>query len=1044
MLDNYSNFKITRSLGLLLTVMAFATTSWAQQTGSEMGYQIKGFILDEYGNPVENATLTTVANDSLTTSAADGSFELEVTETLKTVIAHPEFYTETYYFEPVNRFNPVEIRLDSRLLKVTDEIHTIYDSRSKKAFLGSQSTIYTDQLTTTLAQTYVHALPGRLTGLYTEQYRGMRSAQTNANTTSVFLNSIPNIGAGSVASDNTQFFISSRGQGPVVVIDGVQRDLSSIDPQNIESISIQKDALSSLFLGMRSSRGVLVVTTKEADATGFKLSFTQETGFQNSLNMPDPLPAYQYAYLLNEGLLQDGNSPVYTQADFNAYRNGTDPINHPNVNWYDEVLKKNAPISLYNINMRGGNESAKYFLSLGYFTQEGFFKTSSLNSYNTNEGLDRYLVNTKLDVDVTDEFNVKLSLFGRIEEGNQPGATTNQILQDLYTTPNNAYPIFNPNGSYGGTRSFTRNLYASTLNSGYIKDIKKDVLATVNLEYDMSKFVNGLSFKGISSVSVQNRTAIRRARQNLVYAFTPADEGEGGTYDTYGTLSPQSNDFIASANSNYWYGQAGFKYERSFDKHNIDAEFFGDQYVVSTNFDLPNRPADIALSVKYNFDEKYFAEAAAVESYFNGYAPGQQWGLFYAFGLGWDIAKENLFAEQDWLNSLKLRGVYGKTGNGIDNAGYYIWRQSYSTVSQFDGRAYPQGYSYAVGRAVVENEPLYNPNISWEKAHKLNVGLDFLAFQNKFQITGDYYIDNYYDLLQQRGKSIELLGISYPNENIGKNRYQGLELSVTYQNNIGDFNYFVTGNWSQQKSERIFLDEQFRPEEYNKLTGKPVNTIFGYVADGFFESEEEIANSATTYSSNVGPGDIKFKDLNNDGIINDFDLTPIGNTKPLSYYGINAGFKYRGIDFSFLIQGVYNRDIYFNNDVLLGGFTGIAQTYGQAYAPILNRWTPETAATATLPRVRPGTSFFNQSPNLQQNSSLFVFSGDYVRLKNVSIGYTFPDEITNYLAGMQLRIFANGTNLFTESAFDLGDPEVTSFTSYPIQRVISGGLNVKF
>ena len=1039
--DSYINkFK---SISLLVLGFVFCSTAYGQDADPAAATnQVTGKIVDEYGIAVPQVVLRTIDKDSVTATGQDGKFTFNLDENKTLYLYHPQFYVEKVNFTPADITAEMKVTLREKFLKDPDEINVLFDTANKDHFLGAASTIYTNQLTTTLQQTYVHALPGRLAGLYTEQYRGIRDPQTLANTDfNVYTGAgIPLPGQRAITADNSQFTLNLRGQNPVVIVDGVQRDLSSIDPQTIESISVQKDALSSILLGMRSSRGMLLVNTKNPDKEGFRLSFTTETGFQQSMNLPKPLPAYMYAYLLNEGLQRNGLSPVYTQDDFQKFKDGSSPYTHPDVNWYSKAIKNNAPLSIYNLNVNGGGKTARYFLSLGYYTQDGFFKSSDKYDYETNQTLDRYLVSTKIDIDVTDDFEVGLSLFGRVEDGNQPGAGTGNILQAIYNTPNNAYPVLNPNGSYGGARPFTRNIWEMTTNSGYLQDNKRDVLATVNLDYDFNKFVKGLSFTSISSISVQNRTAISRVKQAQVYDYSLNDNGSE-TYSVYGTISPQTNNFISVGNSRYFYGQAALNYKRSFGNHNVEAKALVDQYVVTTNYDLPNRPADIAGTVKYNYGEKYFAEAAINRSYYNGYRPGQQWGTFYAFGLGYDIAKENFMKDVSWLNKLKLRAVYGKTGNGIDNAGYYNWRQAFSTTNAFDGNAYQQGFSNSTGVAVVENGPLFNPNVTWEKGNKFNVGADISLLDNHLTIAADYYYDKYSDLLQVRGKSIELLGFTYPSENIGKNLYKGGEIVVTYQNNIGDFNYYVSANWSQQASERLYFDEQFKPYDYNKITGKPVNTIFGYVADGFFQSREEIQQSATLNNNTIQPGDIKYKDLNGDGVINDFDVTAIGNTKPLSFYGLEAGFNYKGFDVNVLVQGVYNRDVIYNNDIMQAGFIDTNQSYGQAYEPVIGRWTPETAGSATTPGIRPGVNvFFNPSPNFSNSSSFFVNSGDYFRLKNFTLGYTFPKILT----GIQIRVFAQGLNLLTVTPFKWGDPEVASFMSYPNQRIFSGGVNIKF
>lgn len=1043
MLDFYS--KKNRKRKILLFFMLSLTAPYlilAQDSNDSIPLNTVGTISDNYGNPLANVVVRSAQNDTLANTDENGFFQLNGEKNLELLFDHRGFYVKRMKINPrLTDKDTLEIRLTERYLKNPDTLDVLYATVDKHKYLGSASTVYTNEIANTLSPTFFYSLPGKLTGLYTEQFRGIRAPATSSNSNPDLIGSIPVLG-NSAPSDNTEFYINLRGQSPVTVIDGVQRDISSIDPENIESISVQKDALSSILLGMRSSRGVLLVTTKKPDQVGFEASFTAQSGIQESLKMPEPLSAFQYAYMLNEALQNNGTSPVYTAEDFDAFKNGTDPYLHPNVNWYDKALKETAPISSYNLNVKGGGETARYFVGLGYFNQQGLFESSDENNYDTNFDLKRYLITSKLDVDVTEDFELQLSLFGRIEDGLQPGAGAGNILSSIYSTPNNAYPVFNPNDSYGGNVSFTNNILSQTVNSGYIKDSKKDAIATIDLNYDLHNFVKGLSVKALSSISTQNRSATVRNKQGLVYQYQPTqDEGGVDSYTPFGSLNSQSNNFVSVATSRYWYGQLALNYETSFGKHFLEGKLLGDQYVISLNYDLPQRPADLAANVKYNYAGKYFAEVAVNHAYYNRYRPGKQWGTFYAFGAGWDIAREDFLNQVTWLDQLKLRTVYGKTGSGIDNSGYYIWRQSYfeSPVSH----TYLQGYSDALGNGVYENSPLANPNITWEKANKLNIGVDISMFDSHLNITADYYYDKYYDLLQIRGKSIALIGFAYPPENIGKNLFKGIETSLTYQNNISDFNYFVTANWSQNSSEVLYTDEQFKPQEYNKRTGQPVGARFGLVADGFYSTPEEIAQSAVIEGFEIEPGDIRYKDLNNDGVVDQFDQKPIGNTKPLSFYGLTAGFNFKGFDFSILVQGVYNRDIYVADNILQAGFQGIGQSYGQAYKPIINRWTPETAETATYPRLSAGGSSYNLSPN-GWSTSFWVKSGDYVRIKNLNLGYTLPLKWTKGFLESQIKIFANASNLFTHASYDLVDPEVSNFTNYPLQRVISGGLNLKF
>ncbi len=781
---------------------------------------------------------------------------------------------------------------------------------TKSNTLGASSTVYTNDLIKYQSATILTGLQGRLKGLNVSPFRGMQLLRTDANTKSDIVGAIPNVGGG-IYGDNSEFLISARGQSPVAIVDGVERDLYSIDPEAIESVTIQKDALSNMFLGMRSSRGALIITTKNPDAKGgFHLSLTGKFGISSALKSgPNPLSAYQYAYLLNEALLNDGKSPLYTYDDFEAYRNGTSPYLHPDVNWKDAIMNNSTTSQAYNLNVTGGGRVAQYFVSLGYYSENGLFKTSDANSYNTNFKYNRYLITSKVNINVTDEFKVSMSLMGRIEEGNQPGGISgtgySDLLSNVWQTPNNAYPVLNPNGTYGGNASYTQNLYAQTTGSGYISSNTRDVVGTINLKYDFDKLVRGLSVGATGNISSQVRNAIVRTKQAQVF--------------------------------------------------------------------------------QYSITQRH-------------------------------------------------------TGNGIDNAGYFSYLKRYNEDGGF---WYSNGTSMSNGGSVSEISPLANTLLTWEKGRKVNVGLDLTLLKNRLTLSADYYNDYYYDILQSRGKSIQLLGIAYPAENIGKTRYYGLETQLSWQDHIGKVNYYISANWSMEQNKRLFMDEQYVPYDYLKMTGQPTGAIYGLVATGFLTAKD-IADGYPVMNgfNNIQAGDVKYKDMNGDGEINEFDRTVIGGDKPTCYFGIDLGFEWKGLEVTAFIQGAYNRDLYNSDRTLLEGFQVIGQSYGQAYTNLLNRWTPETAETATYPRLTAGGNMYNYGNNW--NSSLFVQNGNYIRLKNATVSYKLPENFCrNYLGGLRVKIFVQGQNLLTWSRTRLQDPEVT-FTSYPLQRTITTGINLNF
>lgn len=1038
-INNKSLYKILfLSIWLLSGIRPVNTMAQTVEPEAKMIHQ----VLDTYGSPVNGVKITIKGSGHITTTGIDGQFELPFTVGDVLTYTHPKF---TYHEARVSKLDidkGVRVHLQEELVTIPDYIPGPYgDDIASSSYLGSASTAYTSQLVKSMGSSILPAITGRITGLNISQYRGARVSQTAENSDQAIMARVPLFGRRD-DSDNSQFFISSRGQTPVVIVDGIQREFYSIDPDAIESISLQKDALSSMFLGMQSSRGALIITTKLPTESALHVSFTSRVGVNSPVKMPKPLDAHKYAWLLNEALSNDGKQPFYSYDDFSNFRDNSSPYLHPNVNWYNELLDDSYISQYYNLNVSGGNRVAQYHVSLGYTGEGGLFKTSPENSYNTNLDYQRYLITSKINVNVTDNFKAAISLIGRIGEGNQPGGNGNGytgLLGTTFTTPNSAYPVKNPNGSWGGNVSFNNNLMSQTLNSGYIKDNTRDILGTMNLHYDFSKLVSGLSANVLGSITTQSRSAIFRTKRDAVYAYTINEVGNP-VYAMYSTPSSQINSFRTTGNFQNLYGQLSVNYDRQFSVHGISGSLKGDTRTLLNNYDLPEIPSNIIANAAYNYDKKYFAQVALAESFYNRYAPGKRWGTFYSLGLGWDISKESFMESADWINQLKIRGVHGLTGNGITNSSYYTWRQTYS----HHGAAwYPQGTSQSSGNFTTENHPLANTNISWEKARKTNLGVDISLLNDKIQFTSDFYLDRYFDLLQVRGKNIELMGASYPAENIGKNRQHGLEFMLAYQNNINKFNYYISGNWNIEYSKLLFMDEQDHPHDYLYRTGRPLGVSFGLIADGFLTAED-IANGYPVIQgfSNIQPGDVKYIDKNKDGVINEYDVSVIGNDKPFSFFGIDLGFTFSGFEFSMLWQGVYNRDLYLGDRHFTEGFLQVGQHYGQAYEHVQNRWTPETAETATLPRLSAGGNNYNYGNSW--GTSLWMKSGNFIRLKNLHIGYNLPETVSrNYLANLRVKFFAGAQNLFTLSAIDLVDPEV-GFTNYPLQKNINFGVNVKF
>lgn len=1012
-----TNCCMKKLLLLLFFIACYGVKTMAQQ------FTVTGNVVDEYGRALSGVTIKSKKTNAATTSAADGMFSITATQNDVLEFNYPNYKTTSTVVPDSSTIIIAKLTPGVFVKPATTDV--LYETRDNQKILGSVSTIYNSQLTTTPAPLYAYALEGRLPGLYAQQNRGWKGANDNAlgsvDVDGLFYPNRKGLGA---PNDNTEIGLSLRGQSPVTIVDGVQRDIYTIDPENIESVSVLKDGLSTILLGQRSSRGVILVTTKKPVSGKPHISLTAQTGIQQALKLPDPLPAYQYAYLYNEAQSNENKPLSYTEADFHAYRDHSDPYGHPDVNWFNTILKNNSLINRYSLNVTGGGTAARYTIGLGYLSDNALFNGSN-PAYETNATIKRYTVNSNIDVDVTKYFNAKLQLFARVQEENQPGGGTDAIISQMYSTPNNAYPVFNPDGSFGGTQAFQRNLYAQLTQSGYIQDYERDIFSNLELNYKFDQFVPGLWAKVQSNISVYAANSTNRSAGVPSFKFSVS--GNDTSYNRYGNYTDQGNSFNLTYSAQFWYLQGAVGYTRSIRKNNFTVKAFYDRYESIFNYDLPKTLQNIALAGTYDFDGKYFLEAAVNYSGQDYYPPGNQFGLFYGAGLGWNLAKENFIKDNiSWINNLKLRATYGRTGN--DNVGYFTWRESYQL--NIVNPTYPIGINRA-SQGVTQQTTLANPNVTWEKADKYNVGIDAAFFKNRFLLTADYYNNRYFDLLQLRGKQSSMIGIGYPYENLGINNYSGIEVQATYQNHIKDFNYAISGNISSQQSKVIYGDEIEQAYPWNKRTGQRVGIEFGYIAEGLIQTQEEAETAAAPAGYTLQPGDIKYKDLNGDGLINQYDQTAIGETKPLMFYGVTASISYKGFDINVLLQGVANRK-YLLTDYSFGSGTQ------QAYTYIVGRWTPETSTASSFPRLTPGS---NANNDLWSN--YWMRNGNYFRLKNAEIGYSLPYKLVNRLKMTQIRVFANGLNLFTHAAFDRVDPEVYQQV-YPNQRIINFGLNVKF
>ncbi|WP_448702854.1 SusC/RagA family TonB-linked outer membrane protein [Mucilaginibacter sp. AW1-3] len=969
--------------------------------------EYKGTVLDDQNKPLADASIRVTGTKLETRSDKSGNFEITANSGDTIAVSLPGYKSLKYVLGAETVF-AVALETDNMNMPLarSSVVQQIYETVPQDLALSSNGAVYNSDLIKSPVTSFRNALTGRLAGLYTLQTSGLPGADGAT--------------------------LTLRGQSPIIIIDGVVANITAFDLEEIESVTVLKDALATAMLGVRGSHGAIVVTTKKGGIKKQQISFTAQTAVQQPLTWSKPLNAYDYATLRNEAMRNDGiptgSGLYYSQAALDAYKNHTDPINYPDVDYRNAITKNSSLFNRYTFSASGGNRSARYFVSMENVNQSGFFNTVDSNKYNTNNNFTSYVIRSNVDLNITKKLTGGLYLLGRIQNSNEPGATTGTIISNLLNTPANAYPLLNTNNSFAGSQLYQNNLLAQTIGSGYRQRYFRDIIVNLYLKQDLGDLLQGLWMKGRAAFNSTLAEDIVRSKSFAVF------QQSGTTYSQFGTNGTQSNSNSIAYQGKMDYEEFSLGYDRTFGKNSLNMQLLVNRDNSSDANDAQALPYTIfgtSGRFAYNYDGKYVAEATFGLNGSNRYPPDGNYkmGFFPAVGLGWNMEKEDFLKPVSAINKLKLYASYGL--NGWDSPGYFIYYPRF-----FDGPA--QYFGTGAGSVTTITEgTLANGNITFEKAAKLNIGLSGMALKNRLSFTVEYFNNKYYDLTMQRGSNSTTLGNDYPNENIGQNRYFGWEGQVAWQQNINNVQFFVSVNASTVGSKVLFADEPSQPYPWMYHTGQPVGQAYGYVAQGLFQSQAEINSSATIVGYKPQPGDIKYQDLNGDGVINQNDVTAIGSTKPLFFYGVNLGFSWKGFDVSVLFQGVQNRNVY-----LSGNSYWAFQNNGtgQAYQQNLNRWTPQTAATATYPRLSYGSNSNNDA-----SSSYWARSGDYFRLKNAEIGYSLPASWIGKLRLSTVRLFANGYNLATSSSSELDGLSPESYAGgYPVLRLYNFGINIKF
>ena len=902
--------------------------------------------------------------------------------------------------------------------KTAPPVPILYEEQPKSRLVQSVATVYTNQLTTTPSPQFLQALPGRIPGL---------------NIT---------FSSGGPGLDGNGMTFNIRGaRAQIILIDGVERGYQSLDPEQIESISVLKDALSTVMFGQRSSYGIISIRTKKGDVGKPRISFTAQSGFETPTALPKPLPAWQYATLYNEAKQNDaGTTPVdpqYTQDQIDAYKDHTDPYSYPDVDWYNTVLNKKAGAHRYNLNIQGSGKGFRYFVDLDNMKEKGIIKTSDDNKYNTNAEIDRYALRSNVGVDVTRTTFAQLNIFGRFQRYNQPGggvSGNSGLFMSLLNTPQLAYPVFNPDGTLGGSDKYqgNTNIWGQAVARGYQFQDVRDIAVDLEVTQKLHVLTKGLWLKAKASNNNTVYFTTKRAKDFEVYQYL------NNGYTKYGSTTEQKSEGGINDRYRVVYLEGSLGYNRSFNNHVISVLTVANQQnrLAFDKTNLPEKYTAYSGKLNYCFNEKYIAEGAVSYGGYNWSAPSKRWATYWAAGLGWNLHKEAFISRNlPFISNLKIRANYGLTGQA--NAGYFSYIQSY-----FSGNGYWFGSGSSLDRASGENA-IANSGLGPEKAKKLDAGIDLGLWNNQLTITADYFFNKFYDLVAAPAITTTIFGAGYPLQNYQRLNFSGTDISVTWQQSIKKFTWFVSGNFSLVRTKPVSNAELAKIYDYQTITAKLLGLQYGYTAIGFFKSYDEINDASVAVlpsapKPSLRPGDIRYLDRDGDGQITVNDQGFLGNATAV-YYGLHTGFSCKGVDLSVLVQGTVGRQSYVDGDFMYGFGNG---GQNNAYEYNLGRFTAATAETAQQPRL-----WLGNNTNNTQTSSFWLKDNDFVRLKNVELGYTFPEKLSRKIGLPSVRLFANGLNLLTRAEIhdvrkDL-DPEAWG-ASYPIMKIFNFGINIKF
>ena len=951
-----------------------------------------------------------------------------------------------------------------------------YTKQRKETMIGSVATITTKDLTQSPTANINNALAGRLPGLIVNQYAG-----------------------GEPGVDQSELFIRGKAtygnQSAIVIVDGIERDMSYLAPDEIETFTILKDASATAAYGIRGANGVIVITTKRGKAAEkATVNLKASIGINQPIGFPEYLGSADYATLYNEARLNDAKMTgadisslnLFSQQAIDNFRrakgDNSDGLGY-DWDYYDFAFKPGLQEDV-SLSIRGGTDKVRYYVLANYFSQGGNYKYSNAGEYDSQTKFTRYNFRSNIDININRYLSTRLDLGARITDRNAPGTTAGRLMTICATQPpylpilveenahpqNEEYIQQNPRGMLYGDNIYRYNLLGELSRTGYLNEKNTYLNGSFAMNLDMEFLTKGLKAEVMFSYDASEGRWINRKldtykdgyREYPKYAtFMPIEGSDAymagghytGAYKTgnkYDIDQTIGNGFSHNASDGRTYIQARLDYNRLFsNRHEVTAMLLANRGNRTVNNELAYHSQGITGRFAYYYNQKYLMEFNFGYNGSENFAPGKRYGFFPAGSIGWVVSEEEFMKKASWIDFLKVRASYGLVGS--DNvSSRFPYLAFYG-----GGSGYDFGNNFGTNVGGTSEGNLANANLTWEKARKLNVGIDFTTLNQRLALTIDAFYEYRFDIITDMNSDgimgyPDIVGKDAVLQNLGEVSNRGVDIELSWNDKIGkDFRYYIRPNLTFSRNRLEYKAEVARKNSWRKETGKRLYENFVYVFDHFVADQEEADRLNKIGYQPWGqliPGDVVYKDLDRNGVIDDEDRTAMGNPRsPELMFGIPFGFQYKNFDFSVLLQGATKSSILLNGAAVFDFPQFEQDKIGRVKKMHLDRWTPETAATAKYPALHYGT----HDNNKNGNSSLFLYDASYLRLKNVEIGYNVSPKLLRKFHVQQARIYVQGLNLLT---FDkLGDVDIDPETKsgdgaswYPIQKVFNFGIDITF